>query len=146
MFPVTKATKNKQEKALLDFFRKLDDQDQHALLRYAEFLVANASANENTPTADVTNFEANKPLSIERPETESVIQAIKRLSKTYPMINQENLLHRISDLMTGHIMQGKEAQLVIDELQDLFSQEYEKLNIHADVEKAPELLETNSQV
>jgi len=67
------------------------------------------------------------PKPIPRPEKETVIKAIKRLRMTYPMVDKETVLHPISGLMSQHIMQGKAAYLVIDDLELLFSTQYETL-------------------
>ena len=67
-----------------------------------------------------------EPLDIPRPDEESVIAAIKRLTKTYPMVDKENILHPIADLMTSHMVQGRSAPDVIDDFEVLFKKEYEK--------------------
>ncbi len=69
-----------------------------------------------------------EPLDIKRPDDESVIKAIKRLSETYPMVDKDNILHPISDLMTAHMIQGREAEKIIDELEDVFLKEYKDKN------------------
>ena len=43
------------------------------------------------------------------------------------MVEKEQFLHTISDLMTRHMMQGKSSESVIDELENLFLNAYEKL-------------------
>ena len=55
---------------------------------------------------------------------ESVIAAIKRLSATYPMLDKGKVFNDTSSLMSQHIIQGREAVEVIDELEALFQQEY----------------------
>ena len=71
---------------LLEFFRRLDTADQSTLLAFAEFL-----AFRSGPVADakpVVKQEVAEPEPIPRPEEESVVAAVKRLSKTYPMLNK----------------------------------------------------------
>ena len=45
-----------------------------------------------------------------------MIAAIRRLSQTFHMLNKDELLHETSALMTAHVMHGKPAGQVIDEL------------------------------
>ncbi len=100
--------------------------DQAALLAFAEFLnqrvVLNVAA---IPVPEVE--ELLEPLDIPRPKDERVVAAVKRLSKTYPMLDKNKMLGDTSTLMTAHVMQGKEAAEVVDELESLFRREYELL-------------------
>lgn len=126
MFPAMPVQANKQERQLVKLFKSLDSSNKETLLLFAEFLNTRSQSNSTAKETDKTNDEViTEPLDIERPEEESVIKAIKRLSTTYPMVNKENILHPISGLMTSHMLQGKEAEKVIDELEVLFLQEYE---------------------
>ena len=128
--------KQRKEKQLLHYYSSLNVSDKETLLTFAEFLSSRVT-NENLDNDNINNKKKGNnevvqiiPLKIERPKTESVIHAIKRLTDTYSMIEKEKLLHSISDLMTAHMMQGKTAEIVIDELESLFFNEYEssKLN------------------
>lgn len=109
------------EKRLRKLFREMSQQDQAALLRFAEYLVA-------SPTA-VTEVMRDFPLpeQIERPAQESVVKAIKRLVATYPMIERDRLLNETSNLMSAHVIQGKPAVEVIDALEALFHRHYQEL-------------------
>jgi hypothetical protein len=109
------------EKKLLASFNKLETPDQETLLAFAEFLsLRNAGGNlSQEPIA--------KPQIIPRPETESVVAAIKRLSASYPMLEKPELLNKASAIMTKHVMQGHEVELAIDELEALFLQFYEDM-------------------
>jgi hypothetical protein len=110
-----------EEKRLRKLYRDMSSQDQATLMRFAEFLVA-------SPTAEVepmTEFPA--PEAIPRPEQESVVKAIKRLTATYPMVPRERLLNETSSLMTAHVIHGKTATVVIDELEIMFEQHYTTL-------------------
>lgn len=123
MFPGMPVQANKQERKLVKLFKKLDSVNQESLLSYAEFL-----ATRQAPLQEKSDdIIPDKPLGIPRPEDESVVKAIKRLSANYPMIDKESILHPISGLMTSHIMQGKKAADVIDELEALFLKEYTAL-------------------
>lgn len=97
---------------LVALFRQLNEADRQTLLSMAEFLLAQAG-----PLVP----EVEHPLDIPRPEKETVIGAVKRLSKTYPMIDRTILFHDVSTLTTAHIMKGRSAPEVIDELQQLFA-------------------------
>jgi hypothetical protein len=109
-----------EERRLLRAFRALPDTQRHGLMDYAEFLVERVSPLEQAmPLA---------PLEIPRPEKESVVKAIKRLRQTYPMIDRAKILHETSALMTQHLVHGKAAAEVIDELEGLFRRHYE---VHA---------------
>jgi len=106
------------KKKLVDVFTTLDDQNKKMLMDFAEFL---ASRSEVMPIA------LPEPQLIPRPEKESVVAAIKRLSETYNMLDKKNILTEASGLMAQHIMQGREATEVIDELETIFSNNYEKI-------------------
>jgi hypothetical protein len=42
-----------------------------------------------------------------RPSQESVVAAIKRLSKTYEMLDRGPMLNETSALMSAHVLQGR---------------------------------------
>lgn len=123
MFPAMSVQANKQERLLVKLFKSLDSANKESLLSYAEFLQLRASDTEEV--AENQNELISESLDIPRPEQESVIKAIKRLTANYPMVNKENILHPISGLMTSHMLQGKSAEKVIDELEELFAKEYD---------------------
>ncbi len=111
------------EDRLLACFRRLDEGGRQTLLEFAEFLAAKAPTPE--PEA------VPEPLPIERPTEESVVKAIKRLTATYPMVERGELLNEISALMAQHVMQGRPAVEVIDELEIVFRRRYELLVQHS---------------
>lgn len=110
-----------EQQHLLNLFRKLNDADRQGLLSYAEFLAQRApdGAVEQPPEA--------QPQEIPRPASESVIAAIRRLSASFPMLDKDALLHETSSLMTAHVMQGRPAVEVIDELEVVFRRHYERV-------------------
>lgn len=120
MLPVLNSSGGSDEKRLRELFRQLNERDRETLLRFADFLVV--SGTDDDP---MTEFP--EPEVIERPEQESVVKAIKRLTATYPMINKDKLLHQTSDLMAAHLINGRAADDVIDELEDIFSGHYLQL-------------------
>lgn len=105
-------------KALTDIFEYLPEKDQQTLFEFAEFLKSRAPE----PEAAVT-----EPVGIPRPQEESVVAAIKRLKQNYPMISQRDLLHETSDFMMQHMMQGRPAMEIIDELECLFESKFRQL-------------------
>lgn len=123
MFPAMPPQANKQERKLIKLYKSLDASNKEAFLAFGEFLQSRAS---NLSTND-SDDAVSKPVDIPRPEEESVIKAIKRLSATYPMVDKENILHPISDLMTSHMISGRAAPDVIDDLQEVFFNEYRSL-------------------
>jgi hypothetical protein len=117
LFPVQK-TKNRPEKRLVELFNGLPEAERKSLLDFAEFLAERAG-----PVAAPVPQE---PLDIPRPDEENVVAAMKRLRETYPMIDHSKLLHEASGLMAEHMMQGRPAPEVIDELEKMFLSHYEK--------------------
>lgn len=111
------------EKRLNHIFQQLPSQEQATLLAFAEFLYTQTKGHVN----EAQEHSPQQPLAIPRPAKESVIAAIKRLSQTYPMLDKAELLNETSSLMTAHIIHGKEAAAVIDELEVLFSHHYQAL-------------------
>lgn len=110
---------------LLELFRQLDSADQSTLLAFAEFLVfRSGSVRETGP---VVSQDIAGPEAIPRPPEESVVAAIKRLSKTYPMIDKKEILAETSDLVSQHVIQKREAVSVIDELEIVFERHYRKM-------------------
>jgi hypothetical protein len=52
---------------------------------------------------------------------------MKRLSATYHMLDKSKLLNETSALMAQHVMQGRPAHEVIDELEVVFELHYRRL-------------------
>jgi len=110
-----------EKRKLLKLYSALNEQDKLSLLAFAEFLLersgAVSEADEQEPLPE--------PKPIPRPEVESVVAAIKRLSESYHMLERSALLTETSSLMTAHIMQGRDASEVIDELETLFERHHQ---------------------
>ena len=108
------------EKRLLKLFDQLAAPERDMLLAFAEFLTARARGTdvEEVPT---------QPLDLPRPENETIIAAIKRLNASYPMLESRRLLDETSLLMSQHVLQGRDVNEVIDELESLFLRHYEQL-------------------
>ena len=105
------------EKRLREIFSDLPDAQAAALLEYAEFLATRYGGPK----------EITSPLEIQRPPEESVVKAIRRLGATYPMLDRSKMLNETSSLMTQHVLHGRAAAEVIDELEIMFKRHYEKL-------------------
>ena len=108
----------KSTKKLLEFYRSLPDEVAEQLLDYAEFL----ALRHNVEIQAISS-----PEDISRPDKESVVVAVKRLTATYPMINKDKLLDKTASLVSQNMLQGRDAIEVIDELEIIFRQHYEIL-------------------
>ncbi len=97
----------------------LDADHQQAIVDYATFIAQQYKVHPSEQEKQV-------PERIARPDNETVIGAIKRLKKTYYMVDTGILLNQTSALMGQHIMQGREAPVVIDELESTFQAQYEQ--------------------
>lgn len=113
------------DKKLLKYFRALSTANQQTLLRFAEFLVTDDEKIDNEDEISSRSSSPQQPELIERPAQENVIKAIKRLSKTYPMVDKSIMLNETSDLMTKHLIHGQSASEVIDQLEELFKNAYQ---------------------
>ncbi len=119
-----------QKDAFIGLVESLSAVDQAALVRFAEFLSSQpAGTAANPPLAATASvpLETPDPEPIPRPGDEKVVAAVKRLSKTYFMLDKKKMLGVTSDLVTQHVLQGRDAAEVIDELEDLFRQQYHRL-------------------
>jgi hypothetical protein len=105
----------KAEADLVRLFRRLPSNERSTLLSFAEFLVQRSGLPENIT-----------PKPAPRPETESVVAAIKRLSAGYPMLDRAKMLHETAGLMSEHLLQGRPADEVIDALELVFQRHYEQ--------------------
>lgn len=109
----------KSTKKLLEFYRELPDEVAQQLLDFAEFLALRHKVEVK---------ELSLPEKISRPDSsESVVIAVKRLSATYPMLNKDKLLNETASLVSQNLLQGRDAVEVIDELEVIFSEQYDML-------------------
>ncbi|RUM94661.1 MAG: Crp/Fnr family transcriptional regulator [Thiothrix sp.] len=114
---ISQPKKKRQERQLLSFFKQMNSDSQQSLLDFASFLVDRGDpVEEHSPTLQ----------DIPRPDNESVVKAIKRLVATYPMLDRSEMLNETSALMTEHVMQGRAASEVIDELESVFRKHHEQ--------------------
>lgn len=113
------------EQQLTEYFQQLGAGDQATLLAFAAFLASRSPAPAVTVKTEPVTIP--EPEIIERPEGESVVGALKRLSKSYPMLDKTEMLSATSDLVATTIMQGRDPVGVIDELEDIFRTHYAQL-------------------
>lgn len=111
--------KMSEEKRLVQLYHALSAEQRETALAFLEFLLSRQPA-----VAEPAVIETPKP--IPRPAEESVVKALKRLRVTYSMLDPAKLLHEASGHMQQHLLQGKPAAAVIDELEILFARYYEK--------------------
>ena len=105
-------------KTLADLFNTLDKDRQQSLFDYAEFLQSKGS---------LVQQDIGDPVEVPRPDNETVVGAIKRLKQTYPMIDSMEVFTVASNLMTDHMVKGRDADEVINEIEALFEDTYNKL-------------------
>lgn len=106
---------NRQGKrqALLAAFDGLDEAQQDALMDFAALLAA---------PGDGSRVAVMQPEP--RPVDESVVAAIRRLTRSYPAAERRRLMGPASMLMAQHALQGRAAVEVIDELETVFERHH----------------------
>lgn len=124
MFPNVPPTQqlSKKERQLCKLYKSLSDNKRETLLSFAEFL----SMQYASEIVEEAVVELQLPVLIETTENESVVKAIKRLKSSYFMIEDENLLHEVSALMSEHIMKGVSAEEIIPRVETLFKKFYQQ--------------------
>ncbi len=118
------------EQQLIRIFRRLDAADRATLYAFGEFLAQRGGAVVAPPPAPAAAEPGAipDPEPIERPASETVVGALKRLSRTYPMLDKSLMLSATSDLVAKHILQGTEAADAIDALEEIFREHYRQLS------------------
>ncbi|MDH5611433.1 MAG: Crp/Fnr family transcriptional regulator [Gammaproteobacteria bacterium] len=109
---------SRKTKSLIDIFETLNEERQTSVLEFAEFLQSKGN---------LVIKEIAEPVDIPRPEKETVVGAIKRLKQTYPMIDSMKVFSSASELMTDHMVKGRDAVEVIDEMEKIFENFYSKI-------------------
>lgn len=105
------------DKVLLKILQQLPEEQRQSLVDYAEFL-AQRYAIETEPVAE-------HPLDIPRPDKESVVKAVRRLSKNYPMLDAKELFEKTSSFMMRNLMHGEDSAGLIDEMEIFFEGHYQ---------------------
>ncbi|MEN8166813.1 MAG: Crp/Fnr family transcriptional regulator [Pseudomonadota bacterium] len=122
-FIPTQKRPSPEQRRLLELFDSLDEQNRLSLLAFAEFL---ANRDHEVVISDPKDDKPLEPKLIPRPATESVVKAIKRLSASYFMLERDKMLDETSSLMTAHVMHGRDAVSVINDLERLFERHYQR--------------------
>jgi len=94
---------------IAELIDRLDAEALRTLTEFAEFLAARA---ERRVDAEIVTL---------RPQRESVVQAVKRLNRSYPMLSRTRLMGPVGDLVSAHMVDGRDAKDVIDELEALYA-------------------------
>ena len=104
-----------EERQLRAVLEALTDAEVTSVLDFAQYL------RDRRPAAPKPSAEI---VEIPRPEDESVIAAIRRLTQTYPMLDRNTVFNEASSLMARHVMQGETREQTIDRLEALFQSRY----------------------
>lgn len=107
-----------QERKLLRIFEQLAPEQQEKLLEFAEFLTVGHEGRDDAPGAE--------PRMIPRPADETVTMAIRRLVRTYPMLDRRRLMADASQYLAEHALRGRDANEVINELEIVFATHYRR--------------------
>ncbi|MBF0136557.1 MAG: hypothetical protein H7833_15945 [Magnetococcus sp. DMHC-1] len=106
---------------LVSIWQHLAAPERKTLLQFAEFLLEKSRENmEPEPTLPV------EPLDIPAPAGESAVKALKRLKKTYPMIETDfSLLEKASQILMEKVL-GTPDKEVIEKMEDLFREQHQR--------------------
>jgi hypothetical protein len=105
-----------KEEELIALFRALPPRARASLLDFAAFL-ARGAAPRRVPEP------APPP-----PEQETVVQAIKRLNRSYPLLRRHHHLARQAEtLLARHMVDGLGAREAIDELERCYREQQSQL-------------------
>ena len=121
-----KGERRKEEGKLLELFEQLTSEQQEKLIAFAEFLTED-------PAGEAVSSE---PLAIRRPATETVTMAIRRLVRSYPMLDRRRLMGEASQLLAQHALEGRPSAAVIDDLEALFLRQFEQYRSKIKIQKS----------
>lgn len=110
-----------EEGRLLACFRELPARHKTTLIEFAEFLRARAGAAAGSGAMPA------KPRRIKAAQGETVVMAVRRLRRSYPMLDRRKLMHETSRCMAEHALEGRPAAEVIAELETVFARHYRKM-------------------
>jgi len=100
------------EARLLELYGRLSPEHRRGLLEHAERLAASVPSG----------VEATR--AVDRPAQESVVQAIRRLTRAYPGLERGKLMGVTARCLAAHMIDGREAAVVIAELEAIFAREH----------------------
>lgn len=108
-----------EQKRLMSIWRSLSQSDRNTLLLFAKFLKHQAGDEEDQEVV------SQHPISLPKPPGESAVLALKRLKKSYPMIDTDmSMLDEATRLIMQKVM-GAEDAVVIEQLEKLFENRYQ---------------------
>ncbi len=106
-------TGDERRRTLLAVFEGLEPRQQDVLMDFAATLAVRD---------DLSAPATMRPEP--RPADESVVAAIKRLTRAYPAAERRRLMGPASLLMAQHALQGRAAAEVIDDLEVVFERQH----------------------
>ena len=110
------------QQRLIGLWQEMSEQQRARLLDYAEFLQHRSRVSGD----DAVPQQKLQPDHRPRPDKENVINAIKRLRATYYMLNTNALFNQVSSLMTQFMVHGRDSVEVIDDLEALFEEYFQR--------------------
>lgn len=120
---------------LLQYYHQMNPQGQEMLLAYAEFLSQRYAEPQHGTKPQPSEGDGTyakgdlpEPQHLPRPEQESVIAALKRLSNSYAMLDKKTLLSESANLVSDHLLRGRPAAEVINDLENLFATRYRQMS------------------
>ncbi|MBF0583710.1 MAG: Crp/Fnr family transcriptional regulator [Magnetococcales bacterium] len=117
-------TTHQERNRLLAAWQRLDREGQRTVRLFAEFLSQQAGEQPPEPIPQ-------EPVAIPRPDKESAVLALKRLKKSYPMIEADfALLEEASQLVLKKVMGATDAEVIV-ELETLFAKRYQQWKAEA---------------
>ena len=90
------SVQDEDEAKLLESFRSMSPRARHSLADFSSFL----AIREPGAVEEI----GRDPIPLPRPENESVIAAIRRLARTYPMLDKDSVFSTAASLMTQLVM------------------------------------------
>lgn len=100
------------EARLLELYGRLSPAHRRGLLEHAARLAASVPS------------DAQPPRAADRPAHETVVQAIRRLTRAYPELERGKLMGVAARCLAEHMIEGREADAVIAELEAMFAREH----------------------
>jgi len=99
--------------ALLRIWSTLGRNERASLLAYGELLSERAVFVGSSPA---------QPLS--RPAEETIVTAVRRLTRSYPTLDRRRLMAEVAELMGAHVLGSRPLAEVIDELEGVYERHY----------------------
>jgi hypothetical protein len=111
-------TKDKERAELLAVFRNLNKANKFTLTQFAKFLQSQQTDGEEPVSQE--------PLDLPKPEDETAVKALKRLKKSYPMIDADmSLLDDASRLLMEKITGTPDPEVIV-KLEALFVERFKR--------------------